>query len=113
MPKDGKIIYTDAFRQTFAGRIRQDIERIDREIAQTQAELDLVKSMRETLGKIQDVLAQMRALAVESANNPNADRKKMNLRFERMKKRIDLLAAACPKATCKTCKRLCRPSRRR
>ena len=53
----------------------------------------MVKSMRETLGKIQDVLAQMRALAVEAANNPNADRKKMNLRFERMKKRIDLLAA--------------------
>jgi len=72
---------------------QEEIEALDRQIAQAERDLWIVKTTEMSLKKIQDVLDEMRNIAVEAAENPKADRKALNRKLDGLKLEIDKIVA--------------------
>ena len=68
---------------------QEEIEELDRQIERAERDLHIVKTTSMSLKMIQDVLAEMRRIAVEAALNPAADRKALNRKLDKLKLEID------------------------
>ncbi|MCL2033969.1 MAG: hypothetical protein FWG94_04470 [Oscillospiraceae bacterium] len=68
---------------------KEEIEALDRQIERAELDLNIVKTTSMSLKMIQDVLAEMRRIAVEAALNPTADRKALNRKLNELKLEIN------------------------
>ena len=68
---------------------QEEIEALDKQIAQAERDLWIVKTTEMSLKKVQDVLEEMRKIAVEAAENPKADRKALNRKLNGLKQEIN------------------------
>lgn len=88
LPQDGIVYYIDG-RQFVAGRIKKEIEKVDKRIADTKEELALLATAEKALGRVEGILREMRGLAVKAAGGGPVDRERLNAEFQGLKREAD------------------------
>lgn len=94
MPDRCKVYYLfdDDHRRDLQTHVQDELSRVDREMCQVQQDLDLVGAAAEDLDQILLLLERMKALAVEVANNPQADKPRLQQQLSALKARIDAIS---------------------
>lgn len=89
--KGGVVYHIDMelIRKARERDLRQQIARVNEQAQDAQRDLMLIKTAETALIQVQETLENMRALAVEAATNPNADRADLNLQVDALKRKID------------------------